>query len=279
MLEQKLETALKAIRQKTDFIPDAAITLGSGLGGFADEVETVCTIDYSDIPGMPVSTAPGHKGRFIFGKIAGVKVAVMQGRIHYYEGYDITDTVMPLRLLRLMGAKFLLLTNAAGGINPEFAAGDFMLVEDHISFLVPSPLRGKNVDSLGMRFPDMSNVYDRNLLRTAEAVAERNGIAVKRGVLVQTAGPNFETPAEIRFLKTIGADAVGMSTVVEAMAACHCGFRTLTLTCISNMAAGVSPDPLTLEEVMETARRKAPQFRALLHDLIGALKVHNAQDK
>ena len=154
-----------------------------------------------------------------------------------------------------------------------------MLVEDHISFLVPSPLRGKNADSLGMRFPDMSNVYDRDLLRTAEAVAERNGIAVKRGVLVQTAGPNFETPAEIRFLKTIGADAVGMSTVVEAMAACHCGFRTLTLTCISNMAAGVSPDPLTLEEVMETARRKAPQFRALLHDLIGALKVHNALAK
>ena len=277
MIEKKLETALEYIRQKTDFIPDVAVTLGSGLGGFADEVEHAFFIDYCDIPGMPVSTAPGHKGRFVFGKIAGVKVAVMQGRIHYYEGHDIADTVMPLRLLRKMGAKFLILTNAAGGINPDFEAGDFMLVDDHISFFVPSPLRGKNPDSLGVRFPDMSNVYDKDLRRLADAVAKRNGITLKHGVLVQTAGPNFETPAEIRFLRTIGADAVGMSTVVEAMAACHCNFRTLTLTCISNLAAGVTDNPLSLEEVMVMAKQKAPQFRTLLHDLIGAIKVHNGK--
>ena len=200
MIEKKLETALEYIRSKTDFIPDVALTLGSGLGDFAEEVEHANIIDYGDIPGMPVSTAPGHKGRFVFGKIAGVKVAVMQGRLHYYEGHDIADTVMPLRLLRKMGAQFLILTNAAGGINPDFEAGDFMLVEDHISFFVPSPLRGKNPDSLGVRFPDMSSVYDRDLRRLADAVAERNGIKLKHGVLVQTAGPNFETPAEIRFL-------------------------------------------------------------------------------
>ena len=277
MIEKKLETALEYIRKQTDFIPDVAVTLGSGLGGFADEVEHAFFIDYRDIPGMPVSTAPGHKGRFVFGKIAGVKVAVMQGRVHYYEGHDITDTVMPLRLLRKMGAKFLILTNAAGGINPDFEAGDFMLVDDHISFFVPSPLRGKNPDSLGVRFPDMSCVYDKDLRRLADAVAKRNGITLKHGVLVQTAGPNFETPAEIRFLRTIGADAVGMSTVVEAMAACHCNFRTLTLTCISNLAAGVTDNPLSLEEVMIMAKQKAPQFRTLLHDLIGAVKVHSGK--
>ena len=277
MIEKKLETALEYIRKKTDFIPETALTLGSGLGDFADEVEHPFVIDYSEIPGMPVSTAPGHKGRFVFGKIAGTKVAVMQGRLHYYEGHDIADTVMPLRLLRKMGAKFLILTNAAGGINPDFKAGDFMLVDDHISFLVPSPLRGKNPDSLGVRFPDMSNVYDKDLRRLADAVAKRNGITLKHGVLVQTAGPNFETPAEIRFLRTIGADAVGMSTVVEAMAACHCHFRTLTLTCISNLAAGVTDNPLSLEEVMVMAKQKAPQFRTLLHDLIGTIKVHNGK--
>ena len=277
MIEKKLETALEYIRRQTDFVPDIALTLGSGLGDYADEVEQICSIDYKDIPGMPASTAPGHKGRFIFGCIAGLKVAIMQGRLHYYEGHDITDTVMPLRLLRKMGAKYLLLTNAAGGINPAFEAGDFMLVEDHISFFVPSPLRGKNPDSLGLRFPDMSNIYDKDLRRIADAVAKKNGITLKHGILVQTAGPNFETPAEIRFLRNAGADAVGMSTVVEAMAAAHCGFRTLTLTCITNLAAGVTENPLSLEEVLEVTRLRAPQFRCLLHDLIGAIKVHSGK--
>ena len=277
MIEEKLKKALACIRSKTNFVPEAAITLGSGLGGFADEIKAECIIDYADIPGMPVSTAPSHKGRFIFGTVAGIKTAVMQGRIHYYEGYDIADTVMPLRLLRLMGARFLILTNAAGGINPAFEAGDFMLVKDHISFFVPSPLRGKNPDFLGVRFPDMTQVYDQDLRRLALSTAERSGITLRQGILAQTQGPNFETPAEINLLARLGADAVGMSTVTEAIAASHCGYRILTITCISNLAAGVSSDPLTLEEVMETADKKAPQFRQLLHDLIGALTVHKEQ--
>ena len=277
-MEEKLKKALADLRKRTSFIPETAITLGSGLGGFAAEVRDPFSVDYADIPGMPVSTAPGHKGRFVFGTIAGVQVAVMQGRIHYYEGYEIADTVMPLRILRMMGAKNLILTNSVGGINPEFKPGDFMLAKDHISFFVPSPLRGKNVDSLGLRFPDMTHTYDPGLRRIAKAVAERNGIHLKEGVLVQTPGPNFETPAEICFLKTIGADAVGMSTVNEAIAANHCGFRTLVISCISNLAAGVSENPLSLEEVMETANQKAPQFCRLLHDLVGAFSLHHKEE-
>ena len=280
MIEKKLAAALAYIRSRTDFVPETAITLGSGLGGFADELEEKIIIDYADIPGMPVSTAPSHKGRFVFGNVSGVKTAVMQGRVHFYEGYDVQDVVMPLRLLRMMGAKNLFLTNSSGGINPAFSAGDFMLVTDHISLFVPSPLRGKNPDSLGVRFPDMSSVYDQDLRRLAHSVAERNGITLKEGVLVQTAGPNFETPAEIRFLKNAGADAVTMSTVIEAMAARHCGFRVLALSCISNLAAGVTDAPLTLEEVMEMGRIQAPVFRTLLHDLTGAAalrKKHGAQ--
>ena len=274
MIEKKLETALHFIREKTSFVPEVAVTLGSGLGKYANEIKDGFSINYSDIPGMPVTTAPGHEGRFVFGTVSGVKVAVMQGRIHYYEGREPEEAVMPLRLLKLMGAKILLLTNSAGGINPDFKPGDFMLVEDHISFLVPSPLRGKNPDFLGPRFPDMSNIYDKDLRRIASSVAERNGIVLKHGVFIQTAGPNFETPAEIRCFRTMGADAVGMSTAIEATAACHCGLRVLAITCISNLAAGVSKEPISLEEVMETANRKAPQFRQLLHDVIGAVTVH-----
>lgn len=278
MIEQKLEKALAYLRSRTDFIPETAITLGSGLGDFADEVEEKTVIDYKDIPGMPVSTAPSHKGRFVFGKISGVPAAVMQGRVHFYEGYDVQEAVMPLRLLRMMGAQTLILTNSAGGINPAFKAGDFMLVEDHISLFVPSPLRGKNIETLGVRFPDMSQVYDEDLRRIADAVAERNGVTLRHGVLVQTAGPNFETPAEIRALKLLGADAVSMSTVIEAAAAKHCGFRVLALTCISNLASGVTDQPLTLEEVMEMGKRQAPVFRTLLHDLTGASAKHHRQN-
>ena len=273
MIEQKLKTALDFLQKKTPFRPDIAITLGSGLGGFAETMEKIAVIDYAEIPGMPVSTAPSHAGKLVFGKLAGVNAAVLQGRVHLNEGYDVRETVMPLRVLRMLGAKILLLTNSAGAINTDFECGDFMLVEDHISLLVPSPLRGKNPDFLGPRFPDMTCVYDKDLRRIADSTAERAGIPLRHGVLVQTSGPNFETPAEVRFLKTMGADAVCMSTVTEATAARHCGYRVLALSCISNMAAGISETPLTQEEVMATAQEKAPLFNRLLRDLAGAMAV------
>ena len=273
MIEQKLKTALDFLQKKTPCRPDIAITLGSGLGGFVETMEKISVIDYAEIPGMPVSTAPSHAGKLVFGRISGVDAVVMQGRVHFYEGYDARETVMPLRVLRMLGAKLLLLTNSAGAVNTDLKCGDFMLVEDHISLLVPSPLRGKNPDFLGPRFPDMSCVYDKDLRRIADSTAERAGIPLRHGVLVQTSGPNFETPAEVRFLKAMGADAVCMSTVTEAMAARHCGYRVLAISCISNMAAGISKTPLTQEEVMTTAREKAPQFNRLLRDLAGAMAV------
>ena len=273
MVGQKLKTALGFLQKRIPFRPDIAITLGSGLGGFAETMEKASEINFEDVPCMPVPTIPGHSGRFVFGRLAGVNTVIMPGRVHFYEGYDVQETVMPLRLLRLLGAKILLLTNAAGAINPNFRPGDFMLVEDHISFLLPSPLRGKNPDFLGPRYPDMTNVYDKDLRRIADSAAERLGTTLRHGVLVQTAGPNFETPAEIRFLKTIGADAVCMSTVAEAMAACHCGYRTIAISCISNMAAGVGNSSPSVEEVMTVAGERAPVFNRLLHDLTGALSV------
>ena len=266
-MEEKLKKALADLRKRTSFIPETAITLGSGLGGFAEEVENPLFINYSDIPGFPVSTAPGHRGRFVFGYLGKVPVAVMQGRLHYYEGHDVSEVVLPLRLLRLLGAKILLLTNAAGAIDPSFQPGEFMLVEDHISSFVPSPLRGKNPDYLGERFPDMSCVYDPALRKTADAIALAENIPLRHGVLVQTAGPNFETPAEIRMLKTLGADAVCMSTVIEAIAAKHCRYKIAAISCISNLAAGVSGQPLSGQEVFDTANRAAPLFRKLLKRL------------
>ena len=240
MIEKKLETALHFIREKTSFVPEVAVTLGSGLGKYANEIKDGFSINYSDIPGMPVTTAPGHEGRFVFGTVSGVKVAVMQGRIHYYEGREPEEAVMPLRLLKLMGAKILLLTNSAGGINPDFKPGDFMLVEDHISFLVPSPLRGKNPDFLGPRFPDMSNIYDKELRKLIVKKAEELQVPLKQGVYLQLTGPAYESPAEVRMCRLLGADAVGMSTACEAAAANHMGMKICGISCISNLACGMT---------------------------------------
>ncbi|MCD7742335.1 MAG: purine-nucleoside phosphorylase [Ruminococcus sp.] len=269
-VEDKLIRAYKSLREKTDFVPDVAVTLGSGLGAFADErVDIKCVIDYADIEGFPISTVVGHKGRFVFGYVGGVKVVVMQGRVHYYEGYEITDVVMPARLMAMMGAKTLILTNASGGINPEFSAGDFMLIRDHISLFVPNPLVGENIDKLGIRFPDMNNVYDNALSeRILEVAEDELGISLKQGVYAQLSGPSFEAPAEIRMLGTLGADAVGMSTVVEAIAARHAGMRVCAISCISNLAAGISKTALTHEEVQATANEVAPKFKALLERCI-----------
>jgi len=268
---EKLLGCLACVREKTDFVPEVALVLGSGLGAFADMIRVEAAVDYSEIQGFPVSTVPGHRGRFVFGTVGDVKVVVMQGRIHYYEDYELSDVVLPARLMALLGAKALFLTNASGGVNPAFNAGDFMLITDHIMSFFPNPLRGENADELGPRFPDMSAVYDRELSDVIRRSAAALNIPLREGVYVQLTGPSFETPAEVRMLGLLGGDAVGMSTAVEAVAANHMGLRVCGISCVSNKGAGLSPTPLTHEEVQETANRVAPQFRRLVWDSILAM--------
>ncbi|MCL2201745.1 MAG: purine-nucleoside phosphorylase [Oscillospiraceae bacterium] len=264
----KLTNCLEQIRKVTDFKPKVAIVLGSGLGGFADEVEAEASISYSEIEGFPVSTVPGHKGRFVFGHVGGVPVVVMQGRVHYYEGYDINDVVLPIRLMGLMGAEVLMLTNAVGSINKEFNVGDFMLIRDHILYGVPSPLIGYNSEELGTRFPDMSEVYKKTLCEKILQGAQSLGIKLHEGVYVQTSGPNFETPAEIKAYGIMGADVVGMSTACEAVAAVHMGLQVCGISCVSNLAAGISETPLSHEDVQEMADKAAPLFKILVTEAI-----------
>lgn len=261
---EKIKNCYTQIRERTGFKPAIGLVLGSGLGSLGDEAEIIESISYCDIKGFPHSTVPGHEGRFIFGYINSVPVVIMQGRVHYYEGYDITDVVLPIRIMGMLGIKALLLTNAAGGINPEFSSGVLMLIRDHISSLVPSPLRGENIDELGARFPDMSTVYNPQLCETVRNTAGELGIDLKEGVYLQTPGPNYETPAEIRMYGCCGADAVGMSTACEATAANHMGIKTCAVSYITNMAAGLSSAPLTHKEVGETAARVSKEFKALI---------------
>lgn len=268
----KLEKCYKSVRTRIDFEPEVALVLGSGLGNFAGEIEIVDTLSYKDIEDFPYSTVPGHEGRFVFGMLGGVKVVCMQGRVHYYEGYPISDVVLPTRLMHMMGAKILFLTNASGGINSDFKAGDFMLLTDHISVFAPNPLIGPNIEELGTRFPDMSEVYDSKLNDIIREVAGQEGINLKEGVYAQLTGPSFESPAEIRLLKTCGADAVGMSTVVEAIAAHHCGMRVCGISCVCNLAAGISPTKLSHEEVQAAGKAAAPYFTKLVKQSIINMK-------
>lgn len=261
---EKLQNCLKSVREKTDFVPEVALILGSGLGEYAEEIEVVTTIDYNDIKGFPVSTVAGHKGRFIFGYVNKVPVVIMQGRVHFYEGYPMTDVVLPTRLMGLLGAKTLLLTNACGGVNKEFHAGDFMLIRDHIATSVPSPLLGENIEELGPRFPDMSDVYRRELRGIIEEVAKEEGIELQEGVYLQLSGPAYESPAEVQMCRILGADAVGMSTACEALAANHMGMKVCGISCITNMACGITDQPLSHAEVQETADRVAPIFKKLI---------------
>ncbi len=271
---EKLMKCFECVQQKITFKPEIALILGSGLGDYADTMEVVETLDYHDIEGFPVSTVPGHKGRFVFGYAGGVPIVAMQGRVHFYEGYKPQDVVLPIRLMKLMGAKVLFLTNAAGGINRSFNAGDFMLITDQISMSVPSPLIGENIDELGVRFPDMSEVYSRRLRKIIENAAVTAGVPLRKGVYIQTTGPQYETPAEIRAYERLGADAVGMSTAIEAIAARHAGMEICGISCISNLAAGISVNPLTHAEVQETADRVAPLFKKLVTQAIK--DIHNA---
>ena len=271
---EKLMKCFECVQQKITFKPEIALILGSGLGDYADTMEVVETLDYHDIEGFPVSTVPSHKGRFVFGYAGGVPIVAMQGRVHFYEGYKPQDVVLPIRLMKLMGAKVLFLTNAAGGINRSFNAGDFMLITDQISMSVPSPLIGENIDELGVRFPYMSEVYSRRLRKIIENSAVTAGVPLRRGVYIQTTGPQYETPAEIRAYERLGADAVGMSTAIEAIAARHAGMEICGISCISNLAAGISVNPLTHAEVQETADRVAPLFKKLVTQAIK--DIHNA---
>lgn len=271
---EKLMKCFECVQKKITFKPETALILGSGLGDYADTMEVVETLDYHDIEGFPVSTVPGHKGRFVFGYAGGVPIVAMQGRVHFYEGYKPQEVVLPIRLMKLMGAKVLFLTNAAGGINRSFNAGDFMLITDQISMSVPSPLIGENIDELGVRFPDMSEVYSRRLRKIIENAAVTAGVPLRKGVYIQTTGPQYETPAEIRAYERLGADAVGMSTAIEAIAARHAGMEICGISCISNLAAGISVNPLTHAEVQETADRVAPLFKKLVTQAIK--DIHNA---
>lgn len=269
---EKLVRCYESVKAKVDFVPEIALVLGSGLGNYGESIEIVQTLEYDEIEGFPVSTVPGHKGRFLFGYVQGVPVVCMQGRVHYYEGYSMPDVVLPARLIGMLGAKVLFLTNAAGGINYDFVPGDLMLITDHIMNFVPSPLIGPNLDELGPRFPDMSNVYKKELQEVLRATAKELGISLQEGVYIQLSGPNYETPQEIKMCRVLGADAAGMSTAAEAVAANHMGVKVCGISCISNMAAGILDQPLSHEEVQETADKVADTFQRLVTAAIG--KIH-----
>lgn len=265
---KKLMTCLASVREKTAFKPEIGLILGSGLGDYAEEIQIETTISYTDIEGFPVSTVKGHKGRFVFGYVGKTPVVIMQGRVHYYEGYDMADVVLPTRLMGMMGIKKLILTNAAGTCNPEFKPGDFMMLTDHITTGVPSPLIGPNVDELGTRFPDMSEVYSTKLREIVRKSARECDIPLQEGVYVQFTGPNYETPAEVRLARLWGGDAIGMSTACEAMAARHMGLEVCGISCITNMCAGMSETALDHKEVQETADRVSTDFKKLVTQIL-----------
>lgn len=264
---ERLQLALSAIRKKTDFVPKIGIVLGSGLGDFAKNAKTVATLSYGEIDGFPVSTVKGHAGKFLFGYVNEVPVVIMQGRVHYYEGYSMEDVVLPIRLIGMLGAKALILTNAAGGVNLNYSAGTLMAITDHIE-LAPNPLIGQNMEEIGERFPDMTEIYDRKFLQLAEKVAIQTKIKLEKGVYVQLTGPSYESPAEVRMCRILGADAVGMSTACEAIAARHMDLRVAGISCISNMAAGITGEKLSHAEVQSTADRVKGDFVNLLQTLV-----------
>lgn len=261
---ERLMDCYQCFKEKIDFTPKVALILGSGLGDYADGIQIEATLDYHDIKGFPVSTVSGHKGRFVFGYVNEVPVVIMQGRVHYYEGYSMEDVVLPTRLMKMMGAEILFLTNAAGGVNYDFHAGDFMMITDQISSFVPSPLIGPNIDELGERFSDMSRIYNHELCEIIRETAKELEIPLQEGTYIQLTGPNFESPKEVKMCRILGADAVGMSTACEAIAANHMGMKICGISCISNLGCGMSDQPLSHEEVKETADRVAPMFKKLI---------------
>ncbi|WP_372503634.1 purine-nucleoside phosphorylase [Acididesulfobacillus acetoxydans] len=267
----QINEAKEFVRRKISQVPELGIILGSGLGPLAEVVENRTEIPYREIPNFPVSTVEGHAGQAVFGRLQGKEVVVMQGRFHYYEGYSMREVTLPVRVMQVLGVKGLIVTNAAGGINAAYKPGDLVLIKDHINLLGDNPLRGANLDDLGLRFPDLSEGYDREWRKKALQVAGETGVRLEEGVYAAMLGPSYETPAEIRFLRTIGADLVGMSTVPEVIAANHGGMRVLGISCVTNMAAGVLPQKLSHLEVMETAERIEKEFVSLVQKIIRVL--------
>ena len=267
---ERIESAVDAIRRRGGS-PEAAVVLGSGLGDFAEKLADANVIPYGDLPHWPRSTVIGHSGRLVIGQVGGKRIAVLAGRVHAYEGRDLGDVVFGARVMGRLGVKQLILTNAAGGVNTSFTSGALMVIDDHINLQGANPLVGENDERLGPRFPDMTDVYSKRLRRIADEAAVAVGVPVTHGVYAALLGPSYETPAEIRYLRTIGADAVGMSTAPEAIAARHMGLEVLGISCISNMAAGVLPEPLNHADVLETTHRVRGAFMALLEGIIERL--------
>ena len=272
-MRKNVRECLEFIRCRTDFVPRAAIVLGSGLGGYADNLSNIkCRIPYEEIPGFPVSTVSGHAGEFVMGYVGNVPVVCMSGRVHYYEGYTPQEAVLPVRLMRAMGAEFLLLTNAAGGINEKYEPGTLVMIEDHVTLFVPNPLKADYDPEEGARFPDMTEVYDRGLREIIKKAAGEEGIRLESGVYCQLSGPSYETPAEIRLLRTLGVDIVGMSTGMEAIAAKHAGMRVCGISLVSNMAAGIKKEPLSHDEVKLAGAQSTPKFSRLVTAAVSALE-------
>ena len=263
-----LKGAADYIASKIDFTPEIGMILGSGLGVLGEEVENPVVVKYGDIPSFPQSTVEGHAGQMVLGDLEGKKVLVMQGRFHYYEGYSMDTVVFPVQVMRLLGITSFLVTNAAGGVNKSFTPGDLMIISDHVKLSMDNPLRGPNEGSLGPRFYDMSDGYSARLRKLAQKAGADLGIPLREGVYALMGGPNYETPAEIRMLRTMGADAVGMSTVPEVLAAVHAGMEVLGISCVTNMAAGVLDQPLNHEEVIETAAKVRRDFIALVRKIV-----------
>lgn len=270
---EDLNKTAQFIKSKIGTVPKIAIILGSGLGPLVNDIKNSTEIDYKDIPGFPLSTVEGHAGKLVCGELGNKPVIAMKGRFHYYEGYDISQVVIAIRIFKLLGISELLVTNAAGGINKAFKPGDLMIIKDHISFFAPSPLRGKNFDEFGVRFPDMSEAYSRKLRDVLKKASEEVGISIKEGVYAFAQGPMYETPAEIKALSVLGADAVGMSTVPEVIAARHAGMNVMGISCITNMAAGILNHLLNHQEVMETAKKTEINFTCLVKKVIEAWPV------
>ncbi|AUG58363.1 purine-nucleoside phosphorylase [Acetivibrio saccincola] len=264
----EIKEAGEYIKKKIGKTPQIAVVLGSGLGALVNEIEEPLVLDYGDIPGFPVTTVEGHDGKLIFGKIGDKYILAMKGRFHYYEGYDVSKVVFAIRVFKYMGINNLIVTNAAGGINKDFNPGDLMIIKDHISFFAPSALRGANIDEFGVRFPDMSKAYNPELIQLCKDAALKEGINVREGVYIFAKGPMYETPAEIRAMSILGADAVGMSTVPEVTVANHAGMNILGISCITNMAAGILDEPLSHEGVMEVAKIAEKNFVALVKRVV-----------
>ncbi|SCG83334.1 purine-nucleoside phosphorylase [Proteiniborus sp. DW1] len=270
-LVEKINETIQYLASRTNSKPKIGIILGSGLGPLADEILNADIIKYDEIPNFPTSTVQGHKGQLVVGELEGKKVIAMQGRFHYYEGYPIDKVTFPVRVMRALGVDTIIITNAAGGVNREYAPGDLMVITDHINFTFDNPLIGKNYDELGPRFPDMSHAYDKSLIDLAIKSANNLNLNIKQGVYMWNSGPTYETPAEVRVATFLGADAVGMSTVPEVITAVHGGMKVLGISCITNMASGILDQPLNHSEVIETSERVKNDFISLIKEILKEL--------